>query len=462
MNRDTVQPRVDSLPGERADRWIDYHRRYAAPSTAAYEFVWDVTEAAIGPFCTDIDGNVLLDFTSHIAAAPLGYNNPTLAARLDRFDLPSPSKIAGQSFYSSSGWPPDSPDVPGPSQLMDRLTDLTADYGLDTVFLSNTGAEAVENAIKICYDHRGGASQGITFRGAFHGRTLGALSLNRSKGVHRRDFPALSGIHDIPFCKDRTCSSQSCECGFFPSDERASLFREMLDPKTGFIDPEDLAYLIVEPIQGEGGYRFPSEPFATEVQAVCDHHDILLIADEIQSGLGRTGEWWGVDHYAIEPDVIASAKASQVGATISRADVFPEENSRISSTWGGGDVLAALQAVTTIEVIESEDLLANARQRGDQLKTHLREADLAGIENIRGKGLMIALDLESKEFLDQTVRAALERGLLTLGCGQRTLRLLPPLDVTEREIRLGAELLLEAIADTESNADCPTDPTTAV
>lgn len=125
-------------------------------------------------------------------------------------------------------------------------------------------------------------------------------------------------------------------------------------------------------------------------------------------------------------------------------------------------MLAALQAVTTIEVIESENLLDNARKRGEQLKTRLQKPDLEGIDNVRGKGLMVALDLESKEFLNQTVRAALERGLLTLGCGQRSLRLLPPLDVTEREIRLGAELLLEAIADTESCAECPTDPTTAI
>jgi 4-aminobutyrate aminotransferase len=158
MDRDRVVPRVDSVPAERAERWIAYHRRFAAPSTAAYGFVWDLTEEAIGPFCTDVDGNVFLDFTSHVASTPLGYNNPTLAAKLEAFDLPTPSKIAGQSFYSSSGWPPASPDVPGPAQLMDRLVDLTDHYGFDTVFLSNSGAEAIENAIKICYDHREGAS----------------------------------------------------------------------------------------------------------------------------------------------------------------------------------------------------------------------------------------------------------------------------------------------------------------
>ncbi len=462
MDRDTVEPSVRSLPGKKAEQWISYHRQFAAPSTTAYEFVWDLTEDAIGPFCTDIDGNVLLDFTSHIAAMPLGYNNPVVASKLEAFDFPNPTKVAGQNFFASTGWPPDSPDIPGPAQLMERLTDLTAEYGFDTVFLSNSGAEAVENAIKICYDHRNGAGQGITFKGAFHGRTLGALSLNRSKAVHRRHFPELSGIHDLPYCRDSGCTAATCGCGFFPSEDAPSQFRAMLDPKRGYVDPDDLAYIIVEPVQGEGGYRFPSDAFAEEVQAVCEKHDVLLVADEIQTGLGRTGEWWGSDHYAFEPDVIASAKALQIGATIGNREVFPEENARISSTWGGGDILAALQGAVTIDVIEEEGLLANAHDRGEQLKTHLREAELETVGNVRGKGLMVALDFPSKEFLDQTIRAALERGLLTLGCGQRSMRLIPPLDVTEREIALGAKLLINAVEDTSSKGDAPNDPTTVI
>ena len=445
MDRASVEPQVDSLPGERAEQWVEYHHQFAAPSTSAYEFVWDLTEDAIGPFCTDVDGNVLLDFTSHVASSPLGYNNPTLKSKIDDFDLPNPTKFAGQSFTASTGWPPDAPEAPGPSQLMDRLTDITDGYGLDTVFLSNSGAEAVENAIKISYDHRTGASQAITFKGAFHGRTLGALSLNRSKAVHRRDMPEIAGVHDVPYCDDQTCTRATCDCGFFPSADGQSQLREMLDPNTGYIDPSDLAYIIVEPVQGEGGYRFPSDAFAEELEAIRAEHGVLLVADEIQTGLGRTGEWWGSDHYAFEPDVIASAKALQVGATISRQEVFPEEKARISSTWGGGDILAAMQGALTIDVIEEQDLLTNARERGEQLKSHLRAADSDRISNIRGRGLMVGIDFESTDQLEKSIRAALDRGLLTLGCGQRSMRLLPPLDVTEREIALGADLLLEAI-----------------
>ncbi len=459
MDRDAVEPRVESFPGERAEKWVEYHRQFGALSTPAYEFVWDLTAGATGPFCTDVDGNVLLDFTSHIASTPLGYNNPALKAKLDAFELPNPTKIAGQSFTASTGGLPESADVPGPSQLMERLVDITDDYGFDTVFLSNTGAEAVENAIKIAYDHRNGASQAITFKGAFHGRTLGALSLNRSKAVHRRDMPELPGVHDVPFCRDRTCMRASCECGFFPTEDGPSQLREILDPKRGYIDPTDLAYIIVEPVQGEGGYRFPSDAFAEELRAVQEEHDVLLIADEIQTGLGRTGEWWGADHYAFEPDVITSAKALQVGATVASRDIFPDEKARISSTWGGGDVLAAMQGALTIDIIQEQDLLANARERGEQLKARLREADPEWITNVRGKGLLVALDFESKDHLEATIRAALDRGLLTLGCGQRSMRLIPPLDVTEREIALGAELLLDAIEESTTEMACLSDPT---
>lgn len=466
MDRERAEPRVESpFPGERAERWVEYHDTNAATSTAAYGFVWDTTAEATGPFCTDADGNVLLDFTSHVASTPLGYNNPRLREKLKEFGFTSPTKIAGHSFYACAGSgsdaAPQDAGIPGPSHLMDRLTDLTADYGLDTVFLSNTGAEAVENGIKICYDHTEGAKQGFTFQGAFHGRTLGALSLNRSKAAHRRHYPEIAGVLDFPYCDDRTCAPETCSCGFFPSDDSGvSQLREALGPN-GYTDPDDVAYIVVESVQGEGGYRFPSDAFADEVQAVCDEYDILLVADEVQTGLGRTGEWWGCDNYAFEPDVITSAKALQVGATVSRREVFPDEKSRISSTWGAGDLVAALQGATIIDVIEEENLLRNARERGEQLKKRVREEDPDCVTDVRGKGLMVAVELDSKERLEATVRAALERGLLTLGCGVSTLRLLPPLDVREREIEVGARLLLDAVEQaSEEGADCaPTDPT---
>ncbi|MFB6280755.1 MAG: aspartate aminotransferase family protein [Haloferacaceae archaeon] len=452
MDRDRAEPSVGSVPGARAERWIDYHRRAAATSTHAYGFVWDPTAEAAGPFCTDVDGNVFLDFTSHVASNPLGYDHPALAEKLDAIDLPTPTKVAGQSFYTGAGPSPDDAAVPGPARLMDLLTERTDRYGLDTVFLSNSGAEAVENALKICYDHRPGARRGITFQGAFHGRTLGALSCNRSKAAHRRGFPELPGVHDVPYCTDQACTPATCDCGFFPGDDPDGSRLRTLLGEGGALAPSDVAFVIVEPVQGEGGYRFPSAAFAEELADVCAAHDIPLIADEVQTGIGRTGRWWGSDHYPFEPDVIASAKALQVGATVSREEVFPEERSRISSTWGGGDLVAALQGALTIEVIEEEGLLANARERGADLRARLRDRDLGPVTDVRGKGLMVAVEFDSPERRDAVVGAALDRGLLTLGCGRRTVRLLPPLDVTDREVGLGVRLLADAVGATADGA----------
>jgi 4-aminobutyrate aminotransferase len=441
MDRQTAEVRVEEFPGPRARDRAEFHSRFAATTTYVYEFVWDTVADAIGPFVTDVDGNVLLDFTSHVGAAPLGYNSPLVLDRLREFDLVDPLKIAGQDFYTAAG-DPDEPAYPGPSELMERLVRVSECFGMDTVFLSNSGAEAVENAIKVCYDDTGG-TEGLTFQGAFHGRTLGALSLNRSKAVYRRGFPEIPSIHDVAFCRDRTCTAETCSCGFFSGG--TSQLDRMLDPDTGWVDVDELAYLILEPIQGEGGYHFPSEAFAEEVANLVEEHGIRLIADEIQTGIGRTGTFWASEQYPFEPDVISAAKGLRVGATISAEDVFPGERSRLSSTWGAGDIVASAQGVATIDAIREEGLMDNAVERGRQFKETLRDADLPGVVDVRGKGLMLAVEFDSKARRDAVVHGAAERGLLTLGCGYRTLRLLPPLDVTEREVRMGVDLLAETV-----------------
>jgi 4-aminobutyrate aminotransferase len=208
-----------------------------------------------------------------------------------------------------------------------------------------------------------------------------------------------------------------------------------------------VAYLVLEPVQGEGGYRFPSDAFVDEVAALAETHDLTVVADEIQSGMGRTGTFWAADHTPLEPDVIAAAKGLRVGATIARDEVFPEERSRLSSTWGAGDLLATAQGTITIDIVQERDLLANARERGEQFRSTVDD-DADGVHDVRGRGLMLAVEFESKQRRDAVMEAALQRGLLTLGCGHRTLRLLPPLDATEREIRLGADLLTDAVEAT--------------
>ncbi len=445
MDRDVAEPRVGELPGERARRRVDRHRAVAAPSTHVYDFVWDPTAPAAGPFCTDVDGNVLLDFTCHVASAPLGYNHPALRERLEAFDLVDPLKIAGQDFYAGIG-SPDADALPGPTELAERLVELTAGYGLDTVFLSNSGAEAVENAVKICHDARPGAKYGVTFTGAFHGRTLGALSLNRSKAAHRRRFPELAGVVELPYCDDRRCTAATCSCGFFPDGGDSTLRRRLRD-NGGNIDPDEVAYVIVEPVQGEGGYRFPSEAFLAEVADVCDAHGIPVIADEIQTGLGRTGQWWASDDTPLEPDVITAGKGLRVGATVAAEGTFPSERGRLSSTWGAGDLLSSFVGAATVDVIREAGLLATAAERGARLVERLRDVDSPHVVDVRGAGLLVGVELDGTARRDAALEAAFERGLLLLPCGTRTLRVLPPLDVTPREVELGASLLAEALGD---------------
>ncbi len=448
MDRDTAEPEVDSLPGDRAQRWVEYHHEHAATTTYVYEFVWDLDGDATGPFCTDVDGNVLMDFTSHVASAPLGYNNPLVLDRLAAFDLVDPNKIAGQDFYVSGGWPPEDPELDGPSQLMDRLTDLTSHYGLDTVFLSNSGAEAVENAIKLCYADRG--HRAFTFEGGFHGRTLGALSLNRSKVNHRKGYPEVPGVMSVPFC---ACEGD-CTCGWRTNGPGGNAIADRLDADQGNVDPAEVAFVILEPQQGEGGYRVPNREFVRDIADIREEYGVRVVADEIQSGLGRTGELWGVDHYDLEPDVITSAKGLRVGATVAKESLFPEERARLSSTWGAGDVLSAAQGAATLDAIVEDSLLANVRERSDQFYDRMADERTPNVVDVRGRGLMLGVEFDTKERREAVVANALKRGLLTLGCGYKTLRVLPPLDVTERELDIGVDLLLDAIreADTAQTA----------
>lgn len=438
MERGSAMPEVSTLPGDVARAWMDRHHRVAAPGEYVHPFVWDVTADATGPWCQDVDGNVFLDFTSHIGAAPLGYNDPTLISKLREVDLVDPVKIAGQDFYYAGGRHPDTSGFPASTQLMERLVEGTSQYGLDTVFLSNSGAEAIENALKISHAAKPGATGGVTFDGAFHGRTVGALSVTRAGDVYTRDFPSVSGVRAVPFCDDRDCTPAKCTCGFFANG--GSQLRELLTSADGFPDPSAVAYVIIEPVQGVGGYRMPSTAFMREVQAVTEEFDIPLIVDEIQTGMGRTGKLWAADHYPIEPDVITSAKALRVGATIAREDLFPDERNRLGSTWGAGDLLGSMVGVFTLETIEERSLMANATTRGRQLLELLNDADLPGAIDIRGIGLLLAVEFESGARRDAVVAELLSKGVLATGCGERTVRLLPPLTVTEREIALGAEL----------------------
>jgi len=253
MDRDTAAPDVTDLPGDRAREWVEYHHESAAPSTST-SFVWDRTAPAEGPFCTDVDGNVLMDFTSHVAAAPLGYNNPKIMEPLAEFDLVDPLKIAGQDFYVAGGESPGD-GLPGSSGLMERLTEiahpLRHGHRLPLELGGRGGRERDQDRVRRL---RRRQTRDHVRRRVPRADARRALAQPLEIRVSPR-FPEISGIHDAPFCDDRNCTAETCSCGFFV--DGASQLRRKLDPERGHIDPDDVAYLILEPIQGEGDTGSP-------------------------------------------------------------------------------------------------------------------------------------------------------------------------------------------------------------
>jgi 4-aminobutyrate aminotransferase len=445
MDRNTATPAIRvAPPGPRSQKWMAYHRAAAARATYMEGFVWDRAAPAVGPFCTDPDGNIFLDFASHVGTSVLGYNHPELLAVSDRLKSIDPDRYAGTDFISAYGEDPQHLEIPTPSHLHHKLLEITGQFNFGTAFFSNSGAEAVENAIKICYDARRNCGYGFCFLGAFHGRTLGALSLNRSKRLHRSWYPQIPNIVHLPYC----ICGDDCRCGFWLGPPHwMSQLAHFLDPAHGLIDPAEVAYIIIEPVQGEGGYHVPSARFMAEVGRVAAQHHIPLIADEIQSGMGRTGRWWASEHFDFQPDIIVAGKALRVGATIGRAELFPKEEMRLGSTWGEGNALSSAIGFTTIQVIQRDGLLENATRMGDRLRQELRglQSRFDFVLDVRGLGLMNAMELDTAERRRRILHACLEQGLLLLGCGFKAIRFLPPLDVTERELDLALEILSEVL-----------------
>lgn len=409
--------------------------KHAAPSTYVKGVIRDGEAFASGPFFTDVDGNVLLDFVSHVGAAPLGYKNPEIMELKGKIAKYDPDRYAGADFILKA-------DVPTPSDLHYKLHEITSHLGMGMHFFSNSGAEAVENAVKICYAKQKNYGYGIAFRGAFHGRTLGALSLNSSKKVQRQWYPKIPGVLHLPYC---SCVGV-CRCGWEIVAARRKT--DSLEDLLTITDPAEIAYIIIEPMQGEGGYKIPNQGFIEKIFTTAKRNNIPIISDEIQTGLGRTGRWWAVEHFNVLPDVITSAKALGIGATIARKELFPPESGRISSTWGEGNLMASAVGYKTIEIIQAYNLLNNAVLAGEYFVQELaalerRYAPFAS--GARGLGLMDAIDIATPEKRELVVSEALKRGLVLIGCGYSSIRFLPPLDVRQRELDIALEILDRAL-----------------
>jgi 4-aminobutyrate aminotransferase len=412
-----------ALPGPKAAALIARDAKTMSPSfTRSYPFVMDHGQ---GCWVTDVDGNRFLDFTAGIAVVTTGHSHPKVVAAIkeqaERF-----LHMSGTDFYYS-------PEI----ELAERLENKILPGVPAKVFFTNSGAEAIEGAMKLARFTTGRPSY-IAFIGAFHGRTFGALSLTASKASQRRRFaPLLSSVFHAPF--------PSAARGV-TTDQSLERIEELFSTVA---PPESVAAVFVEPIQGEGGYLVPPDDFLPRLRELTLKHGILLVADEVQSGMGRTGHLLAVEHWGVNPDIICLAKGIAsglpLGAFVARAEQMDWPPGSHGSTFGGNP-LACVAGLVTLDLLEN-GLMENAARVGAELLDGLREiaSTQKNVTDVRGIGLMLALELKTPDQAARLVQAAFERGLLLLTAGTRAVRICPPLVLNRDEAATGLEIISAAL-----------------
>lgn len=432
-----------ALPGPKGKQLIADDERFTSPSyTRVYPLA---VERGVGAMIEDVDGNRFLDFTAGIAVCSTGHCHPRVVAAIEQ-QARKLIHMSGTDFYYAPQ-----------GNLARKLAELAPGTGSKRVFFTNSGAESVEAAFKLARYHTGRQHM-IAFFGAFHGRTMGALSLTGSKMIQRRGFaPLIPQVTHIDYancyrCPQREgCASQTgVKCCLNTLNQLEDLFRRT-------VPPTEVAGIIVEPIQGEGGYVVPPPEFHRELKALAEKHGILYIVDEVQSGMGRTGKMFAIEHWGVVPDIICLAKGIAsglpLGAIIAREGLMDWGPGSHASTFGGNPI-SCVAALTTIELLE-ESLMQNARDVGGYLMERLRELMQRHsiIGDVRGLGLMVGAELvkdrTTKEPAsaerDAVVQACFHKGLLMLGCGVSTLRFCPPLVVTRAEVDTAIGILDEVL-----------------
>ncbi|HXV27700.1 MAG TPA: acetyl ornithine aminotransferase family protein [bacterium] len=422
-------------PGPKARKIIRADRAVLSPSmTRPYPFVADQGR---GVWVKDVDGNVFLDFTAGIAVTAAGHCHPRIVKALQQQSRKF-LHMAGTDFYY---------DVQ--VRLAQKLAGLAPGRFKKRVFFTNSGTEAVEAAFKLAR-YATKRERMISFFGAFHGRTLGALSLTGSKVLQKENFGSLvPGVTHVGFGYCYRCPYHLTypDCGIDCVDYiEHTLFKKTVPAK-------DVAAIIVEPIQGEGGYIVPPPGYHQRLRALTKKYGILLIADEVQSGMGRTGKMFAIEHWGVEPDIIALAKGiasgMPLGAMIARSDIMDWEPGAHANTFGGNP-LACVAALETINLLE-HSLLKNATEVGDYLKKRLEglSKKFPFIGDVRGMGLMAGIELvedrdtkkPAVKIRDQVITLAFRKGLLLLGCGESGIRFSPPLVVKRGEVDTAIEIL---------------------
>ena len=389
-----------------------------------------VVKTAKGAVVEDVDGNLFIDMNSGLAVLNVGHGHPKVVEAIKR----QAEKLIHYSltdFYYEEA-----------VRAAEKLLGI-APVRPGKVFFSNSGAEAIEGTVKVARGYfKGGRQYVIAFLGAFHGRTMGALSLTASKTVHRRGFsPLVPGVIHVPYPYPYRCPFKAEtpeECG----EAVLGYLEDWV--LTKLVDPSEVALVILEPIQGEGGYIVPPDNFIPGLRRLTRKHGILLAVDEVQSGMGRTGRWFAIEHWGVEPDLIAAAKGIAgglpLGAIIGRSDVMSLPPGSHATTFGGNPVaLAAMEAV--IEVIKTERLLERVERLGNEVLKYFSDlsSEIPLIGDVRGKGFMIGVELvrdrntkepASRE-LAEVLTKSFKRGVLVIGAGVSTLRIAPPLNIPE-------------------------------
>jgi 4-aminobutyrate aminotransferase len=433
------------LPGPKARAVVEADERLISPSyTRSYPLV---AKSGRGARVTDVDGNEFLDFAAGIAVVSTGHCHPEVVAAIQK-QAAELIHISCTDFYYE-----------GLTELAEKLSAVAPMRGPHRFFFGNSGAEAIECALKVARYHTG-RQHVIAFHGAFHGRTMGALSLTGSKPQQKRRFaPLVPGVTHVPYpyvyrgCRGGAQEEEAFSMGCARYIEE-KLFKTILPP-------EEVAAIFIEPIQGEGGFVPAPANFLRELRAICDRHGILLVADEVQCGAGRTGKWWAIEHAGVEPDIVCMAKGiasgMPLGICMTRAEVMDWVPGSHASTFGGNPVSIAA-ALKTMEILEHE-AIGNAARVGEFMLERLRgwKQSHASVGDVRGRGLMIGIELvkdkatrePAVELRNRVETLAFERGLIMLGCGETSLRLSPPLIVTKEEATVALDILEEALAQAE-------------
>ncbi|MGF1581590.1 MAG: acetyl ornithine aminotransferase family protein [Gemmataceae bacterium] len=421
------------LPGPKAKDLLARDQQYTSPSyTRVYPLV---CERGSGAVIEDVDGNLFLDFTAGIAVTATGHCHPEVVAAI-QIQSSKLLHMSGTDFYYE-------PQI----ELAERLAKAAPGESPKRVFFTNSGAESIEAALKLARHHTG-RSRVIAFFGAFHGRTYGAMSLSGSKVIHRRGFaPLVPEIHHVPF--PRSC--QECvvgACGCVKQIEK-TLFKHTTPP-------DEVAAIFVEAIQGEGGYHVAPPGFLAALRQLCDRHGIMMVVDEVQSGMGRTGKLFAVEHWNVVPDIICLAKGIAsglpLGAIIASDTIMNWPPGSHASTFGGNPVSCQAASVT-LDLLQRK-YIANAAERGEQLKQGLQELQQrhSTLGAVRGLGLMLAVDVLGQDGTDLDPRRrdaivdqAFHRGLLLLGCGEAAIRFCPPLCVDPEQVKVALSILNEVL-----------------